>query len=90
MLLYIHIYIYTDFILLFFKQITIPFLKEFTLWLVPISVLIRLILPVALGVAFARLTVSFGLVALIFLSNRKLSSKSIGLATEIIVRAVSQ
>ena len=63
----------------FFKQITIPFLKEFMLWLVPISaVLIQgLILTVALGGHVqVRLTVIW-LVALIFLVIG-----SIGLATK--------
>ena len=53
----------------YFKQITIPFLKEFMLWLVPISaVLIQgLILTVALGGHVqVRLTVIW-LLALIFL-----------------------
>ena len=76
----------------FFKQITIPFLKEFMLWLVPISaVLIQgLILIVALGGHIqVRLTVIW-LVALIFLVIGNYLPKSIGLATKIITRAVSQ
>ena len=71
----------------FFKQITIPFLKEFMLWLLPISaVLIQgLILTVALGGHVqVRLTVIW-LVALIFLvignylptKNHNQSSKSV-------------
>lgn len=68
----------------YFKQITIPFLKEFMLWLVPISaVLIRgLILTVALGGHVqVRLTVIW-LVALIFLVIGNYLPKSIGLATK--------
>ena len=68
----------------FFKQITIPFLKEFMLWLVPISaVLIQgLILTVALGGHVqVRLTVIW-LVALIFLVIGNYLPKSIGLATK--------
>ena len=68
----------------FFKQITIPFLKEFMLWLVPISaVLIQgLILTVALGGHVqVRLTV-ISLVALIFLVIGNYLPKSIGLATK--------
>lgn len=68
----------------FFKQITIPFLKEFMLWLVPISaVLIQgLILIVALGGHVqVRLTVIW-LVALIFLVIGNYLPKRIGLATK--------
>ena len=68
----------------YFKQITIPFLKEFMLWLVPISaVLIQgLILTVALGGHVqVRLTVIW-LVALIFLVIENYLTKSIGLATK--------
>ena len=68
----------------FFKQITIPFLKEFMLWLVPISaVLIQgLILTVALGGHVqVRLTVIW-LLALIFLVIGNYLPKSIGLATK--------
>ena len=68
----------------YFKQITIPFLKEFMLWLVPISaVLIQgLILTVALGGHVqVRLTVIW-LVALIFLVIGNYLPKSIGLATK--------
>ena len=68
----------------FFKPITIPFLKEFMLWLVPISaVLIQgLILTVALGGHVqVRLTVIW-LVALIFLVIGNYLPKSIGLATK--------
>ena len=68
----------------FFKQITIPFLKEFMLWLVPISaVLIQgLILTVALGGHVqVRLTVIW-LVALIFLVIGNYLPKSICLATK--------
>ena len=68
----------------FFKQITIPFLKEFMRWLVPISaVLIQgLILTVALGGHVqVRLTVIW-LVALIFLVIGNYLPKSIGLATK--------
>ena len=68
----------------YFKQITSPFLKEFMLWLVPISaVLIQgLILTVALGGHVqVRLTVIW-LVALIFLVIGNYLPKSIGLATK--------
>ena len=68
----------------FFKQITIPFLKEFMLWLIPIfSVVIQgLILTVALGGHVqVRLTVIW-LVALIFLVIGNYLPKSIGLATK--------
>ena len=68
----------------FFKQITIPFLKEFMLWLIPIfSVVIQgLILTVALGGHIqVRLTVIW-LVALIFLVIGNYLPKSIGLATK--------
>ena len=68
----------------YFKQITIPFLKEFMLWLVPISaVLIQgLILTVALGGHVqVRLTVIW-LVTLIFLVIGNYLPKSIGLATK--------
>ena len=68
----------------YFKQITISFLKEFMLWLVPISaVLIQgLILTVALGGHVqVRLTVIW-LVALIFLVIGNYLPKSIGLATK--------
>ncbi len=68
----------------FFKQITIPFLKEFMLWLIPIfSVVIQgLILTFALGVQIqVRLTVIW-LVALIFLVIGNYLPKSIGLATK--------
>lgn len=68
----------------FFKPITIPFLKEFMLWLVPISaVLIQgLILTVVLGGHVqVRLTVIW-LVALIFLVIGNYLPKSIGLATK--------
>ena len=68
----------------YFKQITIPFLKEFMLWLVPISaVLIQgLILTVALGGHVqVRLTVIW-LVALIFLVIGNYLPKSIGLVTK--------
>ena len=68
----------------YFKQITIPFLKEFMLWLVPISaVLIQgLILTVALGGHVqVRLTVIW-LVALIFLVIGNYLPNSIGLATK--------
>lgn len=68
----------------FFKQITIPFLKEFMLWLIPIfSVVIQgLILTFALGVQIqVRLTVIW-LVALIFLAVGNYLPKSIGLATK--------
>lgn len=69
---------------LFFKQITIPFLKEFMLWLIPIfSVVIQgLILTFALGGQIqVRLTVIW-LVALIFLVIGNYLPKSIGLATK--------
>lgn len=59
-----------------FKQITISFLKEFMLWLIPFSAVIiqGLILTFALGGQIqVRLTVIW-LVALIFFSNRELSS----------------
>ncbi|MDU2714425.1 MAG: DUF1648 domain-containing protein, partial [Streptococcus salivarius] len=68
----------------FFKQITIPFLKEFMLWLIPIfSVVIQgLILTFALGGHIqVRLTVIW-LVALIFLVIGNYLPKSIGLATK--------
>ena len=68
----------------YFKQITIPFLKEFMLWLIPIfSVVIQgLILTFALGVQIqVRLTVIW-LVALIFLVIGNYLPKSIGLATK--------
>lgn len=68
----------------FFKQMTIPFLKEFMLWLIPIfSVVIQgLILIVALGGQIqVRLTVIW-LVALIFLVIGNYLPKSIGLATK--------
>ena len=68
----------------FFKQITIPFLKEFMLWLIPIfSVVIQgLILTVALGGHVqVRLTVIW-LVALIFLVIGNYLPKRIGLATK--------
>lgn len=68
----------------FFQQITIPFLKEFMLWLIPIfSVVIQgLILTVALGGQIqVRLTVIW-LVALIFLVIGNYLPKSIGLATK--------
>ena len=68
----------------FFKQITIPFLKEFMLWLVPIfAVVIQgLILTVALGGHVqVRLTVIW-LVSLIFLVIGNYLPKSIGLATK--------
>lgn len=68
----------------FFKQITLPFLKEFMLWLIPIfSVVIQgLILTVALGGQIqVRLTVIW-LVALIFLVIGNYLPKSIGLATK--------
>lgn len=68
----------------FFKQITIPFLKEFMLWLIPIfSVVIQgLILTFALGGQIqVRLTVIW-LVALIFLVIGNYLPKSIGLATK--------
>lgn len=68
----------------YFKQITIPFLKEFMLWLIPIfSVVIQgLILNFALGGQIqVRLTVIW-LVALIFLVIGNYLPKSIGLATK--------
>lgn len=68
----------------FFKQITISFLKEFMLWLIPIfSVVIQgLILTVALGGHIqVRLTVIW-LVALIFLVIGNYLPKSISLATK--------
>ena len=68
----------------FFKQITIPFLKEFMLWLVPISAVIiqGLVLTVAMGGHVqVRLTVIW-LVALIFLVIGNYLPKSIGLATK--------
>ena len=68
----------------FFKQITIPFLKEFMLWLIPIfSVVIQgLILTFAMGGHVqVRLTVIW-LVALIFLVIGNYLPKSIGLATK--------
>ena len=68
----------------FFKQITIPFLKEFMLWLIPIfSVVIQgLILNFALGGQIqVRLTVIW-LVALIFLVIGNYLPKIIGLATK--------
>lgn len=68
----------------FFKQITIPFLKEFMLWLIPIfSVVIQgLILTFALGGQIqVRLTVIW-LVTLIFLVIGNYLPKSIGLATK--------
>ena len=74
------------------NKLTIPFLKEFMLWLIPIfSVVIQgLILTIALGGHVqVRLTVIW-LVALIFLVIGNYLPKSLGLATKIIVRAVSQ
>ena len=68
----------------FFKQITIPFFKEFMLWLIPIfSVVIQgLILTFALGGQIqVRLTVIW-LVTLIFLVIGNYLPKSIGLATK--------
>ena len=68
----------------FFKQITIPFLKEFMLWLIPIfSIVIQgLILTIALGGHVqVRLTVIW-LVARIFLVIGNYLPKSIGLATK--------
>lgn len=68
----------------YFKQITIPFLKEFMLWLIPFfSVVIQgLILTFALGGHVqVRLTVIW-LVALIFLVIGNYLPKSIGLATK--------
>lgn len=67
-----------------FKQITILFLKEFMLWLIPIfSVVIQgLILTFALGSQIqVRLTVIW-LVALIFLVIGNYLPKSIGLVTK--------
>ena len=68
----------------YFKQISILFLKEFMLWLIPIfSVVIQgLILTFALGGQIqVRLTVIW-LVALIFLVIGNYLPKSIGLATK--------
>ena len=68
----------------FFKQITIPFLKEFMLWLIPIfSVVIQgLILTFALGGQIqVRLTVIW-LEILIFIVIGNYLPKSIGLATK--------
>lgn len=68
----------------YFKQITILFLKEFMLWLIPISAVIiqGLILTVAMGGHVqVRLTVIW-LVALIFLVIGNYLPKSIGLATK--------
>lgn len=68
----------------YFKQITILFLKEFMLWLIPISAVIiqGLILTVAMGGHVqVRLTVVW-LVALIFLVIGNYLPKSIGLATK--------
>ena len=68
----------------YFKQITISFLKEFMLWLIPISAVIiqGLVLTVALGGHVqVRLTVIW-LVALIFLVIGNYLPKSIGLATK--------
>ena len=68
----------------FFKQITIPFLKEFMFWLIPISTIViqGLILTIALGGHVqVRLTVIW-LVALIFLVIGNYLPKSIGLATK--------
>lgn len=68
----------------FFKQITIPFLKEFMLWLIPIfSVVIQgLILTFALGGQIqVQLTVIW-LATLIFLVIGNYLPKSIGLATK--------
>ena len=67
-----------------FKQITISFLKEFMLWLIPFSAVIiqGLILTFALGGQIqVRLTVIW-LVALIFLMIGNYLPKSIGLATK--------
>ena len=67
-----------------FKQITISFLKEFMLWLIPISAVIiqGLVLTVAMGGHVqVRLTVIW-LVALIFLVIGNYLPKSIGLATK--------
>ena len=68
----------------YFKQITILFLKEFMLWLIPFSAVIiqGLILTFALGGQIqVRLTVIW-LVALIFLVIGNYLPKSIGLATK--------
>ena len=68
----------------FFKQVTIPFLKEFLLWLIPISTVViqGLILTVAMGGHVqVRLTVIW-LVALIFLVIGNYLPKSIGLVTK--------
>ena len=68
----------------YFKQISILFLKEFMLWLIPIfSVVIQgLILTFALGGQIqVRLTVIW-LVALIFLVIGNYLPKSVGLATK--------
>ena len=68
----------------YFKQITISFLKEFMLWLIPIyAVIIQgLVLTVAMGGHVqVRLTVIW-LVALIFLVIGNYLPKSIGLATK--------
>ena len=68
----------------FFKQITIPFLKEFMFWLIPIfAVIIQgLVLTVAMGGHVqVRLTVIW-LVALIFLVIGNYLPKSIGLVTK--------
>ena len=68
----------------YFKQITILFLKEFMLWLIPISAVIiqGLILTVAMGGHVqVRLTVIW-LVALIFLVIGNYLPKSIGLVTK--------
>ena len=68
----------------YFKQITISFLKEFMLWLIPFSAVIiqGLILTFALGGQIqVRLTVIW-LVALIFLVIGNYLPKSIGLATK--------
>ena len=67
-----------------FKQITILFLKEFMLWLIPFSAVIiqGLILTFALGGQIqVRLTVIW-LVALIFLVIGNYLPKSIGLVTK--------
>ena len=67
-----------------FKQITISFLKEFMLWLIPFSAVIiqGLILTFALGGQIqVRLTVIW-LVALIFLVIGNYLPKNIGLATK--------
>ena len=68
----------------YFKQITISFLKEFMLWLIPFSAVIiqGLILTFALGGQIqVRLTVIW-LVALIFLVIGNYLPKNIGLATK--------